>query len=91
MAVKYSCLVILTHIQILKQFGDKTYCNPGSLVQPRDNNPKAAYAAVENNIISLHRIEYDMEKVFQLMSMAGFNDYYYGSLKTGAKKLCRLD
>jgi len=80
-----------THIQILRQFGDKTYCNPGSVGQPRDNNPKAAFAVVENNIISLHRVEYDMEKVFQLMSMAGFNDYYYGSLKTGAKNLCRLE
>jgi len=54
----------------------------------RDNNPKAAFAVVENNIISLHRVEYDMEKVFQLMRMAGFNDYYYGNLKTGAKNLC---
>ncbi len=80
-----------THIQVLEQFRDKTYCNPGSVGQPRDNNPKAAFAVVENNIISLHRVEYDMEKVFQLMDMAGFNDYYYGSLKTGAKKLCRLE
>ena len=78
-----------THIQVLKQYGDKTYCNPGSVGQPRDNNPKAAFAVVENNIISLHRVEYDVEKVFQLMSRAGFNDYYYGCLKTGAKNLCR--
>lgn len=80
-----------THVQVLKHFGDKTYCNPGSVGQPRDNNPKAAFAVVENNTISLHRVEYDMEKVFRLMSMAGFNDYYYGSLKTGAKKLGRLE
>ena len=31
-----------------------------------------------------------MEKVFRLMQQAGFNDYYYGGLKTGARNLCRL-
>jgi len=80
-----------THIQVLKYYGEKTYCNPGSVGQPRDNNPKAAFAIVQNNNISLHRVEYDMEKVFQLMKKAGFNDYYYGCLKTGAKNLCRLE
>ncbi|WP_299534772.1 metallophosphoesterase family protein [Ulvibacterium sp.] len=80
-----------THIQVLQQYGDKTYCNPGSVGQPRDNNPKAAFAIVEDDSISLHRVEYDMEKVFQLMKRAGFSDYYYGSLKTGAKNLCRLE
>jgi len=79
-----------THVQILKKFKEKIYCNPGSVGQPRDNNPKAAFAIVENENISLHRVEYDMEKVFELMKKAGFNDYYYGSLKTGSPKLCRL-
>lgn len=79
-----------THIQSLKIYTNKTYCNPGSVGQPRDNNPKSAFAVVENNMISLHRVEYDMEKVFSLMKRAGFNDYYYGGLKTGAKNLCRL-
>jgi len=36
---------------------------------------------------SLHRVEYDMQKVFELMDAAGFNDYYYGGLKTGARNL----
>lgn len=79
-----------THVQTLKEFGVKTYCNPGSVGQPRDNNPKAAFAVVENDTISLHRVDYDMEKVFYLMDKAGFNDYYYGCLKTGSKTLCRL-
>ena len=79
-----------THIQTLNIYKEKTYCNPGSVGQPRDNNPKAAFAIVEDDIISLHRVDYDMEKVFELMKKAGFNDYYYGSLKTGASTLCRL-
>jgi hypothetical protein len=32
-----------------------------------------------------------MRKVFELMEAAGFNDYYYGGLKTGAKRLRRLE
>jgi len=79
-----------THIQRLEVYKNKTYCNPGSVGQPRDNNPKAAFAVLENDTITLQRVAYDMEKVFDLMKKAGFNDYYYGCLKTGAKNLCRL-
>lgn len=79
-----------THIQSLNHFNNKVYCNPGSVGQPRDNDPRAAFALFDDGIITLHRIEYDMEKVFYLMDKAGFNDYYYGGLKTGAKNLRKL-
>jgi predicted phosphodiesterase len=79
-----------THVQTLKIFNQKIYCNPGSVGQPRDNDPRAAFATYDDGMISLHRVAYDMEKVFHLMDRAGFNDYYYGSLKAGAKNLCRL-
>lgn len=79
-----------THIQSLNAFGNKTHCNPGSVGQPRDNNPQSAFAVFDDGTITLHRVEYDMEKVFYLMDKAGFNDYYYGSLKTGAKNLKKL-
>ena len=78
-----------THIQMLNQYNEKIYCNPGSVGQPRDNNPRAAFAVYDGDF-SMHRIEYDMQKVFDLMDKAGFNDYYYGCLKTGAKNLCKL-
>lgn len=78
-----------THIQTLKKYNNKTYCNPGSVGQPRDNDPRAAFAVYDREI-SLHRVEYDMQQVFDLMEKAGFNDYYYGCLKTGARNLCRL-
>jgi len=80
-----------THVQILKRYGEKIYCNPGSVGQPRDNNPQAAFAVYENGEISLHRTEYDRQKVYELMKKAGFDDYYYGCLETGAKNLCKLD
>lgn len=79
-----------THIQSIHKFNGKIYCNPGSVGQPRDNDPRAAFAVYEKGVFSLHRVEYDMERVFDLMQKAGFDDYYYGCLKTGARNLCKL-
>jgi predicted phosphodiesterase len=76
-----------THIQTLQRFGKKLYCNPGSVGQPRDGDPRAAFAVYEEDEFTLHRVEYDMQKVFDLMAEAGFSDYYYGCLKTGARNL----
>jgi predicted phosphodiesterase len=78
-----------THFQSLHTFNDKTYCNPGSVGMPRDNDPRAAFATFDGEF-TLHRIEYNMQVVFDLMDKAGFNDYYYGCLKTGARNLCKL-
>jgi putative phosphoesterase len=79
-----------THIQSLRKFDSKIYCNPGSVGQPRDGDPRAAFAIIDNQEVTLHRVEYNMQIVFDLMDKAGFSDYYYGSLKTGAKNLCKL-
>ncbi len=76
------------HIQRLERYDDKVYCNPGSVGQPRDNNNKAAFAIFDGNDFELVRVEYDIKKVGELMDKAGFNGYYYGCLKTGAKNLC---
>jgi len=62
-------------------YKDKIYCNPGSVGQPRDRNSKAAYAIIEDGKISLHRVQYNMEKVFELMKEAGFYDSIYDSLE----------
>ena len=78
-----------THIQSLYNFQGKIYCNPGSVGMPRDNDPRAAFATFDGGF-ELHRVEYNMEKVFDLMDKAGFSDYYYGCLKTGARNLCKL-
>jgi putative phosphoesterase len=80
-----------THLQSLNRMGEKIHCNPGSVGQPRDGDPRAAFAIYEAGDFTLHRVEYDMQKVFDLMDAAGFNDYYYGGLKTGARNLRRLN
>ena len=79
-----------THLQMVENYGEKIYCNPGSVGQPRDGDPRAAFSVLDGERFSLHRVEYDMEKVFALMKAAGFDDYYYGGLKTGARNLRKL-
>lgn len=77
------------HIQRIENYGDKIYCNPGSVGQPRDNNPDAAFVVFNGENFIPYRVKYNIDKVGELMNKAGFNDYYYGCLKTGAKNLCR--
>jgi putative phosphoesterase len=79
-----------THLPCVHHYGDKIYCNPGSVGQPRDGDPRSAFAVFDGNDFTLHRVNYDFNKVFALMDAAGFNDYYYGGLATGARNLRRL-
>ena len=74
-----------THKQILKPYGEKVYCNPGSVGQPRDGNNKAAFATFDGEKFELMRVGYDVNEVGHLMKQLGFNEYYYNRLKTGAE------
>jgi len=78
-----------THIQIVRSNEGKTYCNPGSVGQPRDNDPRAAFAVYDGEFI-LHRVAYDPRPVVALMQQAGFDGYDYSNLKTGTGGLRRL-
>jgi putative phosphoesterase len=50
-----------THQQYVLQIGDKLVINPGSVGQPRDGDPRAAFAVIENFKVELKRIEYPIE------------------------------
>jgi putative phosphoesterase len=78
-----------THIQCIKRFKNKIFCNPGSVGQPRDNDNRAAFAIIDGNEVELVRVEYDYAMVGKLMDKAGFNDYYYGCLRDGSRNLHR--
>lgn len=54
-------LVGHTHLPMTLHFGDKVVVNPGSVGQPRDGDPRAAYAIVEDGEPRLQRCEYDVE------------------------------
>jgi len=74
-----------THVPLVENYGDKLYCNPGSVGQPRDGDNRASFATWDGADFTIHRVAYDFEKVGQLMEKAGFSGYYYERLATGAK------
>ncbi len=50
-----------THHPYILEVGDKLVINPGSVGQPRDGDPRACYAIIENQRVELKRIEYPVE------------------------------
>jgi putative phosphoesterase len=50
-----------THHPYVLGVGDKLVINPGSVGQPRDGDPRASYAVIEDNRVELKRVEYDVE------------------------------
>jgi putative phosphoesterase len=80
-----------THVQVLVEFGQQKYCNPGSVGQPRDGDPMAAFAVLSGNDIHLHRVDYDIDQTAFAMKAAGFPPRYYENLYIGAQIGGRID
>ena len=81
-----------THVQTLLTFGNKVFCNPGSVGQPRDGDARAAYAILnDENEIVVKRVAYDITKTQQAMQKAGFPNYSYANLLIGAQVGGRID
>ena len=61
-----------THVQFKKEYSPGIILNPGSVGQPRDENPDAAFAVYDTmtNFAKLKRINYDVEKVIEDMHNA---------------------
>jgi putative phosphoesterase len=62
-----------THVQAHEVYDEGIVMNPGSVGQPRDNDPRAAYAVVdlEDRSVREHRVEYDVEAVIEAVREAG--------------------
>jgi putative phosphoesterase len=76
-----------THVQHAAAHDDVLVCNPGSVGQPRDGDPRAAYAVLDVNdagagetvdgetaddvAVDLRRVEYDVERVRDAVADAG--------------------
>ena len=74
-----------SHIQSFQEKDGITYFNPGSVGQPRDNNPKAAFAIIDNNKVKLYRIDYDIDSIAEAMLKACFEKRTYECLYHGTK------
>ncbi len=65
-----------THFPVVGEYGGLKYMNPGSVGQPRDGDPRAAYGIYEDGKLTLHRIEYPVEKtVEKLKSLVTHKEY----------------
>ena len=56
-----------THQQYVLEVGGKLVINPGSVGQPRDGDPRAAYAVIEDNRVELKRVEYPIEEAVRVV------------------------
>lgn len=74
-----------THVSRLWSAAGKIYCNPGSVGQPRDGDPRAAFATWDGQSFSLQRIEYDISDIQREMAKAGFDPYYSANLSKGTR------
>ncbi|MBI4823322.1 MAG: metallophosphoesterase family protein [Nitrospirae bacterium] len=55
----------------IKKQESRYIINVGSVGQPRDHNPKACYAVIDNAHVELLRVQYDIEKTQKKMSKVG--------------------
>jgi putative phosphoesterase len=51
-----------THVQFSLSVDGVMVLNPGSVGQPRDGDPRAGYAIIEDNRIQLRRVEYPIDE-----------------------------
>jgi putative phosphoesterase len=62
-----------THHQAAETYDEGIVLNPGSVGQPRDGDPRAGYAVLDLDAmtVDLHRVEYDVDAVRDAVDAAG--------------------
>ena len=75
-----------THIQRMQQGRDFVYLNPGSVGQPRDGDPRAAFAIIDDDgKIHLKRVAYAIDEIAERMQNEGFLSRITDCLYRGTK------
>lgn len=74
-----------THVQHVETYDSGVVLNPGSVGQPRDRDPRAAYAVVDLDTldVNLRRVEYDIERVTDAITSAGLPERTGERLRDG--------
>jgi putative phosphoesterase len=74
-----------THVQHHESYDEGIVLNPGSVGQPRDSDPRAAYAILDMDAMSVaeHRVEYDIEAVERAVAEAGLPGEIGSRLRKG--------
>lgn len=62
-----------THVQHSSTFDGGLIVNPGSVGQPRDDDPRAAYAVLDTDCdeVELRRVHYDIDRVYHEIIVKG--------------------
>lgn len=81
-----------THVQgVVHLPSGKVYCNPGSVGQPRDGDPRAAFALFDGAEVRLERVTYDVEATIAATLAAGFGARTAENLRSGSRIGGRID
>jgi diadenosine tetraphosphatase ApaH/serine/threonine PP2A family protein phosphatase len=74
-----------THIQHHETYPEGIVLNPGSVGQPRDRDPRAAYAVVDiaENTVEERRVDYDIDEVIVRVKTEGLPERIGTRLRTG--------
>jgi putative phosphoesterase len=74
-----------THVQAHRSYDEGVVVNPGSVGQPRDGDPRAAYAVLDLDDLSVEerRVEYDVETVVEAVVEAGLPERIGTRLREG--------
>lgn len=74
-----------THVQGHAVLDDGLICNPGAVGQPRDGDPRAAYAVLDLDAgtVAEHRVAYDIEHVVSAVRDAGLPERIGTRLRDG--------
>ncbi|WP_254542919.1 metallophosphoesterase family protein [Halomarina pelagica] len=74
-----------THVQGVRRFPTGLVVNPGSVGQPRDGDPRAAYAVLDldRERVDLRRVAYDVDAVERAVRDADLPDAIAGRLRRG--------
>ncbi len=73
-----------THKPLLASCLEKTYCNPGSVGQPRDGDPRASFAVLlDSGEVRLYRVPYNIDEIAKQSKEAGFEPRFYECLYFG--------
>ena len=74
-----------THIPAMGRYGNGVVLNPGSVGQPRDGDPRAAYGTVDTETLTaeVHRVPYDIEAVATRMEEEQLPESLVARLREG--------
>jgi putative phosphoesterase len=64
-----------THQPYVLEVGGKLVINPGSIGQPRDGDPRASYAVIENRRVEFKRVEYPIEETVRSVQDSSLNEH----------------